>query len=172
MSLLALSPMNRLAGLAPLVVRLIVGFIMAAHGLQKLVQGPAGFGQVLAGLGVPLPVVMGYVVTLVELVGGILLILGLLSRLAAALLTINLIVAISLVKVNVGLIAPPQSGAGAELDLALIAGFLVVLLMGPGGLSLDYLLGVERGGQREARPRSAERREAEENTSGERQEIS
>ena len=170
MSLLALSPANRLAGLASLVVRLIAGFIMAAHGLQKLVQGPAGFGEVLAGLGVPLPTIMAYVVTFVELAGGILLILGLLSRLAAALLTINLIVAISLVKVNVGLIAPPQSGAGAELDLALIAGFLVVLLMGPGGISLDYLFGIERGGRRDARPASAQRRE--ETTSDERQEIS
>ena len=170
MSLLALSPANRLAGLAPLVVRLIVGSIMAAHGLQKLVQGPAGFGEVLASLGVPLPAIMAYVDTFVELAGGILLILGLLSRLAAALLTINLAVAISLVKVNVGLIAPPQSGAGAELDLALIAGLLVVLLMGPGRISLDYLFGVERGDLRDARPASAQRRE--QTTSDERQEIS
>jgi len=48
------------------------------------------------------------------------------------------------VKINVGLIAPLGSGTGAELDLALIAGFLVVLLAGPGKLSLDYALGIER----------------------------
>jgi uncharacterized membrane protein YphA (DoxX/SURF4 family) len=70
--------------------------------------------------------------------------IGLLSRLAALALTINLVVATLLVKVNVGLIAPPGSGTGAELDLALIAGFLVVLLAGPGKLSLDYVLGIER----------------------------
>ncbi len=62
---------------------------MAAHGLQKLLAGPAGFGQALAQMGVPLPVLMGYVVTLVELVGGVLLIVGLLSRLSALLLTIG-----------------------------------------------------------------------------------
>ncbi len=49
---------------------------------------------------------MAYVVTLVELIGGILLIIGLLSELAALLLTIDLAMAILLVKVNTGLIAP------------------------------------------------------------------
>lgn len=81
--------------------------------------------------------------TFVELVGGALLIVGLLSRLSALLLTIDL-VAILLVKLNVGLIAPQGSGAGAELDLALIAGFLVILLAGPGRFSLDYALGIDR----------------------------
>jgi putative oxidoreductase len=96
---------------------------------------------------------MGYVVTLVELVGGILLIVGLFSRLAALLLTIDLVVAILLVKVNVGLIAPPQQGAGAELDLALIAGFLVILFAGPGSLSVDRALGIEEGVQQRPAPR-------------------
>jgi putative oxidoreductase len=143
MRMLALSPLERLAGLAPLIVRVIVGVIMVAHGWQKLMGGPANFGAFLAQLGVPLPTLMGYVVTFVELVGGILLIVGLFSRLAALLLTIDLSVAILLVKVNVGFIAPPESGAGAELDLALIAGFLTILFVGPGRLSLDYVLGIE-----------------------------
>lgn len=144
MRTLSLSPMAQFAGFAPLVVRVIVGIIMAAHGWQKLTEfGPSNFGeQVLGGLGVPLPVLMAYVVTLVELFGGILLILGLLSRLAAFLLTIDLVVAILLVKVNVGFLSG-DSGTGAELDLALIAGLLVILLAGPGRLSLDHALGLE-----------------------------
>ena len=145
MRTLSLSPVAQLAGLSPLVVRVIVGVIMVAHGLQKLTQmGPGNFGgQVLAGLGVPLPELMGYLVTFVELLGGILLIVGLFSRLTALLLTIDLVVAILLVKLNVGLIAPQGSGAGAELDLALIAGLLVVLLAGPGKLSVDHTLDLE-----------------------------
>ena len=132
------------AGYAPLVVRVLAGVIMAAHGWQKLQGGPSGFGQALAGLGVPLPELMAYVVTLVELIGGVLLIVGLLSRLAALLLTIDLVVAILLVKVNIGLLSPADgSGVGAELELALIAGFLVVLLAGPGRLSVDQALGYE-----------------------------
>jgi putative oxidoreductase len=136
------------AGYAPLVVRVLVGLIMFAHGLQKLQGGPANFGQGLAQLGVPLPELMGYVVTFVELIGGILLIVGLFSRVAALLLTINLVVAILLVKVNIGLLSPPDgSGVGAE----------VVLLAGPGRLSVDQALGYEgdlvqetptRGGRR------------------------
>src|SRR5215210_3158145 len=119
-------PLHRGAGYAPLVVRVLAGIVMAAHGLQKLTEfEPANFGgQALAGLGVPLPVFMGYVVTFVELI-------------AAILLTIDLVVAILLAKVNVGLLSPSGGGVGAELDLALIAGFLVILLAGPGRLSLD-----------------------------------
>ncbi len=146
MRTLSLSPLSRLASLAPLAVRIIVGIIMLAHGLQKLLgPGPLGFGNnVLAGLGVPLPGLMGIVVTLVELVGGLLLIVGLFSRLAALLLTINLVVAILLVKVGVGFLSPTGSpGVGAELDLALIAGFLVILFAGPGRLSVDHALGLE-----------------------------
>jgi putative oxidoreductase len=144
MRTLSLSPLARLAGLAPLAVRIIVGIIMFAHGLQKLQGGPANFGGLLSQLGVPAPELMAYVVTFVELVGGALLIVGLLSRLSALLLTIDLVVAILLVKLNVGLIAPQGSGAGAELDLALIAGLLVILLAGPGRFSLDYALGIDR----------------------------
>jgi putative oxidoreductase len=140
---LALSPLNRLAELAPFILRVVLGTIMAAHGLQKLQVGPANFGTALGQMGVPLPTLMGYVVTFVELVGGVLLIVGLLSRLAALLLTIDLVVAISLVKVHVGFLSPLQGGASAEFDLALIAGFLAILLAGPGRLSVDHARGYE-----------------------------
>jgi putative oxidoreductase len=86
---------------------------------------------------------MGYIVTFTEVIGGILLIVGLLSRLVALLLTINLGIATLLVNVHVGLLSSTE-GVGAELPLALIAGVLAILLAGPGRLSLDYLLGVER----------------------------
>ena len=114
-----------------LVLRVVVGVIMAAHGL-------------LDSLGVPAPGFMGYVVTFAELGGGILLILGLLTRLAAVVLTVDLLVALLLVKVRVGLIAEEGAGAGAELDLALIAGLVALLLMGAGTLSVDRLIGLER----------------------------
>jgi putative oxidoreductase len=144
MRTLSLSPLSRLASLAPLALRVIAAIIMLAHGWQKLTEmGPGNFGgQRLAGLGVPLPVFMGYVVTFLEIIGGILLIIGFLSRLAALLLTIDLVVAILLVKVNVGFLSG-SSGTGAELDLALIACFLVILFTGPGKLSVDHALGLE-----------------------------
>lgn len=135
---------DRLADLAPLVLRVVLGGLMIAHAYQKLLIGPATFGRVLAGLGVPAANVVCYVVTYTELVGGGLLIVGLLSRLAALALTIDLVVAIVLVKANVGIIAERGMGSGAELDLAYIAGFLAILFGGPGRFSLDRLIGIDR----------------------------
>jgi putative oxidoreductase len=144
MKMFGLSLPAQLTDAGLLVVRLIVGIIIFAHGWEKLtVIGPANFGQGLAQSGVPLPIFMGYVVTFTEVIGGILLIVGLLSRLATLLLTINLTVATLLVNIHVGLLSS-TGGVGAELPLTLIAGFLAILSVGPGMLSLDYLLGVER----------------------------
>lgn len=138
------SPLPPLAGIGPLLARLIVGVIMLAHGYQKLTAiGPGQFGVALGELGVPAPIVMGYVVTFTELIGGALLIIGLLSRLAALALTTTLAVAIALSHWGDPLISPASGGTAKELPLALIAGFLVVLFTGPGALSLDRLLRIE-----------------------------
>ena len=51
MGALSGEPVRGAAGYAPLVVRVLVGVVMAAHGWQKLQGGPANFGQALAGLG-------------------------------------------------------------------------------------------------------------------------
>lgn len=144
MSPLFLSPLGPLADTGQLLVRVLVGLIMFAHGVQKLTDGPGGFATgMLAPLGVPAPEFFAYVVTFVELIGGALLIVGLLSRLSALLLAFDLIVAIVLVKLDIGLIAPMGAQLpGAELDLALIAGFLSVLFTGPGRFSLDHALGM------------------------------
>lgn len=117
-----------------------MGVIVLPHGWQKLSVGPANFGErALVSLGVPLPVFMAYVVTFVELIGGLLLIIGLFSRLAALLLTIDLVVAFLFVHL------PQGFGEATQFDLSLIAGFLAILLAGPGRFSLDYrLLGYER----------------------------
>lgn len=138
--------LNALAPAAPVVLRLVLGAVMGYHGYQKLVGGPANFGNGMLGgmLGLPAPVFFGWVVTLVELVGGVMLILGLLTRLVALADIVLLTVATLTVKTGLGLIAP--GGAmlpGAELDLALIAGFVGLLLLGPGRLSLDAALGLE-----------------------------
>ena len=155
MRMLGRQPLAQFTGFAPLILRVMAGIVMAAHGWQKLTEfGPANFGsQALANLGVPLPVFMGYVVTFVELIGGILLIVGLISRFAALILAIEMVFTTLLVKINVGFIAPPGGGAGAELDLILLAVFLVILLVGPGRLALDELLGIEGGATRSGRGR-------------------
>lgn len=143
---LSLPPVRRLAPAAPVVLRVVVGVVMAVHGWQKLTQmTPAGFGGgMVADLGVPAPVLVGWAVTLVELVGGIALVAGLLTRVSAVLIALLLAGATLLVKVDLGLIAPMGAPLpGAELDLALIAGAVGVLLLGPGRPSLDHMLGIE-----------------------------
>jgi len=137
---LGLSPVSRLAGAAPLVLRLVFGFMIAAHGWQKLQGGPAQFAGFLTKLGVPAPEIMAWVVTLTELGGGILLIVGLLTRLAALALAINLTVALLLVKLDAGLISMQ---GGFELELGYIAAFLAILLAGPGSASIDRAIGLD-----------------------------
>ncbi len=136
---------RRAAPYAPLLLRVVTGVVMAAHGYDKLTGegGPAGFGEgLLAGLGLPAPIVLAWVVTLIELVGGVALILGVVTRLAALLNVGVLVGAIAFVKLDVGLIA--EEGVGYELDLVLIAGLLAVAMLGPSRPSIDHLTGLER----------------------------
>lgn len=122
-----------------LILRLVLGVIFIAHGYPKLfVFGVSGFAGFLSRLGVPIPGFFAVVVILVEFVGGIILILGIFTRWAALLQAIEMLIAILLVKVKVGLIAPmDKPGVGAELDLALLAGALVLLVFGPGSISVE-----------------------------------
>ena len=133
--------LGRLAGAVPVVVRVIVGGMMFFHGLDKLDRGPAGFGDFLASEGVPLGELMGWVVSFLELGGGLMLVLGLLSRAIALLLTVELVFAIIIVSAANGLIG--EDGVGYERDLAYIAGFITVALLGPGRPSADHALGLE-----------------------------
>lgn len=129
-------------GLAPVTARVIVGGMMFFHGLDKLNSGVSGFAGGLAKKGVPLEVVAAWGVTLLELVGGLMLVVGLLSRVIAALMTVELIFAVALFTGSKGLIG--EQGVGFERDLAYIAAFLVVVLLGPGRPSLDHVLRIER----------------------------
>jgi putative oxidoreductase len=148
MSLLGLAPLRRLAPAAPVIARLLVGIVMAVHGWQKLTEmTPAGFGDgMLDMLGVPAPVLFGWIVTLIELVGGVALIVGAVTRIAALLNAGVLLGALLLVKIDIGLIAPMGADMpGAELEFGLLAGLLVVALLGPGRPSIDHAIGLEKG---------------------------
>lgn len=142
---LSLTPVHRLHALAPLALRLGVGLVFFLHGLQKLTNGPSGFAGMLTGLGVGAPGLIAWLVTIAELVGGGLLLIGLLTRLATLPLIATMIGAILLVKADLGVIAPPDSPMpGAELDIALLAGLVALLLLGPGRISVDHAVGIEQ----------------------------
>ncbi|MCY9546621.1 DoxX family protein [Lysinibacillus xylanilyticus] len=119
------------------ILRVVLGFIFAAHGYQKF-QGGIGFtADYFDAIGIP--GFMAYIVAIIELVGGIAIILGLGTRLIGALLTVTMIVAIFTAKLSVGFIG--ENGlAGYELDLALAAIALYFALAGASSFSLDAKL--------------------------------
>lgn len=144
MRALGLSALGRLAAVAPLVLRIGLGVVFVAHGYQKFDNGPGAFASgPLAMLNVPAPEIVAWLMTLAEGIGGLLLIVGLLTRLATLPLIAILIGAVFLIKDDVGFIA--MMAAGAELDTALLAGLVALLLLGPGRFSLDAVLGIEPG---------------------------
>lgn len=123
---------------AGLVLRVVVGIVFAAHGWQKLsMMGFDGVAGFFGSLGVPLPMLAAVVVTLLELVGGIALILGIGTRVVAALLAVDMLAALLLVHLPNGIFV---SNNGYELVLLLLAAGVYFALVGPGPLSLDNRL--------------------------------
>ncbi|HEV8306216.1 MAG TPA: DoxX family protein [Methylomirabilota bacterium] len=130
-----------------LVVRVILGIIFFAHGAQKVLGWFGGQGlerttRSFASMGLPLPI--AYLVCFFEFLGGIGLILGLLTRPAALAVIIVMIGAIAKVHWQHGFFLnwslTPGKGHGYEANLAFIAMALACLIAGGGALSLDRLL--------------------------------
>ena len=140
-SLLMATSSQQQLGLA--IVRIVTGIVFTAHGAQKLfVYGLDGVAGAFAKMGVPMPGLLGPFVALVEFLGGIALIIGLLSRIAAAGLAFNMLVAILLVHLSAGFFLP----AGYEFALVLFASSLAIALAGPGSLSADAAIASRRSG--------------------------
>jgi putative oxidoreductase len=131
--------------LALLVLRLAVGAVFIAHGAQKVfVYGFVGTSGSFADMGVPMAEIAGPVVGLVELIGGILLVIGLATRLVGAALAVNMIVATFLVHFSAGIFA---AEGGYELTLLLGASAIALILSGAGRLSVDAALTRRRAAQ-------------------------
>lgn len=124
---------QKCASWALLVLRIAMAIIFIYHGYGKLFGAPGmtGFTGMVGNLGFPLPSVFAYIAALAEFIGGIALLLGVWTRLAASLIGVNMIVAIIMVKK----FALPMIDA----DLALLAISLTLVLMGPGMYSISAL---------------------------------
>lgn len=121
-----------------LLLRAIVGIVFIVHGGQKLfVQGFAGVGGFFAQAGIPLPAVSAVVVTLVEFLGGLAVLLGVLTRWAALLIAIDMAGAILFVHGKNGFFL---NKGGYEYALTLLVVCLALALSGPGALALDGIL--------------------------------
>ena len=111
-------------------LRTAVGVIFIAHGTGKFDPGFAGF---LNNIG--LPVEMQIPIALAETVPGILLVVGVLSRISSSLLSIVMLGAIFYVKGASNL----TGQGGFEIDLILLASNLVVIVAGPGRVSISHI---------------------------------
>ena len=136
--------------LAPLALRLIIGYGSMAHGWAKLSRGVGGFEKLLTFLNVPFPHLMSWVVPLVELVGGFAILIGLFISITAipmifvtlaAMFTVHLKYGFSAVK-TIGLSAngPLFGPPGYEVDLLYIGGLIALIIIGSGSYSIDSLI--------------------------------
>lgn len=127
------------------VLRVVVGFLFAAHGWQKYNEWTiAGTTAAFGDMGIPMADIAAPFIATLELVGGIALILGLLTRPVAVLLTLDMLGALILVHLSAGVFV---ANNGYELVLLLGAAALALALVGPGRASADYAL----FGRRESR---------------------
>jgi len=135
-------------------VRLIVGFGFMEHGFAKLAKGPDAFANILEAMGVPGPHFMAWATILVEILGGLAVILGAFVRLASlpmaavllvAMFTVHLPYGFSSIKLQAVTAAGAQFGPpGYEVDLLYLACLAALVLGGPGPLAIDGLIGKRR----------------------------
>jgi putative oxidoreductase len=127
--------LNSLQPFGALLMRLALGLSMTVHGYQKVV--PHGelhhYAHYVVSLG--FPYWLGYVSAFTELIGGGLLIFGLLTRLAAAMIAINMLVALFAVGIH-------QGFGIYNYILALIALALMLVFYGAGSFALDRNVGL------------------------------
>ena len=130
-------------------LRLIVGYGFMAHGYAKLARGPESFAGILHAIGTPMPWMMAWATILIELVGGLLVLLGAFIPLASVPMAAVLIVAIVTVHLpngfsSIKLQSVTASGAhfgqpGYETDLLYLAALAALVVVGSGPLALDGL---------------------------------
>lgn len=117
------------------ILRVVTGFLFAAHGWQKFNEFTIpGTQAAFVQMGVPAANLVAPVIATLELVGGVALILGVLTRVFAVLLALDMLGALFLVHAPAGIFA---AAGGYELVLILAAAALAVALVGAGRVSVD-----------------------------------
>ncbi|MBB6672892.1 DoxX family protein [Cohnella nanjingensis] len=123
------------------IIRVVIGLLFAAHGMQKLAgwfggHGLKGTGGFFDSIGIKPGYAMALLAGLAELAGGLLFAFGLLTWVGAVLLIGTMLVSIFKVHGRNGLWATSN---GYEYNLVLIVAALAVILIGPGEYALDAL---------------------------------
>src|SRR5258708_8207879 len=133
----------------PIPIRMILGVGFMVHGWAKWSRGPAAFAELLKQAHVPLPLADAWLVTLLEIFGGLALLMGafviiasvpLILSMLGAMFTINIKYGFSAVNTIVLTPEGPQLGPpGYEISLLYIAGLVALILGGARPLSIDAL---------------------------------
>ena len=136
---------------APLPLRLIVGYGFMEHGFAKLARGSDAFATILDAIGVPAPHFMAWSTILIELFGGLAVLLGafvvlvsipMAAVLLVAMFTIHLPYGFSSIKLLAVTAAGAQFGPpGLETDLLYLACLATLVIGGSGPLAIDGLIG-------------------------------
>ena len=131
-------------------LRLIVGYGFMEHGYAKLARGPQSFIDILSALGVPAPPLAAWATILVEVFGGLALLVGLFIPLASIPMIAVLLVAILTVHLpngfsSIKLLSVTATGAhfgqpGYETNLLYLAALVALVLGGSGPFALDRYL--------------------------------
>jgi putative oxidoreductase len=157
--LISRSPIARWA---PIPLRLIVGYGFMEHGFAKLARGADAFPAILLALGVPAPHLMGWLTILVEILGGLAVLVGALVPLASipmaavllvAIVTVHLPYGFSSIKLQAVTAAGAQFGPpGFETDLLYLACLAALVLGGSGPFAIDGFLAKRREAARSSSP--------------------
>lgn len=127
-----------------LVIRIVVGLIVAAHGAQKLFgwwggSGMSGWTGAMVRMRIRPAVAWAWTSALSELVGGILFAMGFLSPLGSMAIAGSMLVAVALVHLPKGFWV---TKGGYEFNLSILAAAVGIALAGPGAYSLDAAFGI------------------------------
>ena len=131
---------NKLNEWSLTLLRIVLGVIFTYHGHMKLFV-PGGFTgsvQFFASIGLPAPLYSALIVSFLEFFGGLLLLIGMLTRWVLALLIIEMLVAFFKVHLRSGFFIS-QTAYGYEYLLLILASLVVLLAGGAGRLSLGKM---------------------------------
>jgi len=133
----------------PIPLRMTLGVGFMVHGWAKWSRGPATFAELLKQVGVPWPLANAWLVTLLEMFGGLALLVGAFVAIVSIPLILSMLGAMFTVNIKYGFSAintigltpeGPQFGPpGYEINLLYIAGLVALMLGGAGPLAVDAL---------------------------------
>ena len=148
----SLNDASRQWALLPL--RLIVGIGFIAHGMAKWTRGPAKFGNLLHVVGVPFPAPTAWLVTLLEVFGGLAILVGAFVVIVSVPLVVSMLVAMFTVQLRYGFSSVNTIGLtptgpifgppGYEINLLYIAALVALAFSRPSVFSIDALIARRR----------------------------